>query len=77
MNVFDILVIGGGPIGLACGIEAEKAGLSYVIIEKRDACKQPLQLSSKYDFLFNCRKAGDRKCSFHVVKSKAEATRSG
>lgn len=30
----DILIIGGGPIGLACGIEAQAAGLSYVIIEK-------------------------------------------
>jgi thioredoxin reductase (NADPH) len=31
---YDIIIIGGGPIGMACGIEAEKAGLSYVIIEK-------------------------------------------
>ncbi|MDF3076561.1 MAG: hypothetical protein K0S09_450 [Sphingobacteriaceae bacterium] len=31
---FDVLIIGGGPIGLACGIAAQKAGLSYVIIEK-------------------------------------------
>lgn len=31
---YDILIIGGGPIGLACGIEAQKAGKSYVIIEK-------------------------------------------
>lgn len=31
---YDILIIGGGPIGLACGIEAKKAGLSYLIIEK-------------------------------------------
>ena len=30
----DILIIGAGPIGLACGIEAKKAGLSYVIVEK-------------------------------------------
>ncbi|WP_207427514.1 YpdA family putative bacillithiol disulfide reductase [Pedobacter sp. SYSU D00535] len=30
----DVLIIGAGPIGLACGIEALKAGLSYVIIEK-------------------------------------------
>ena len=30
----DILIVGAGPIGLACGIEAEKAGLSYVIIDK-------------------------------------------
>lgn len=31
---YDILIIGAGPIGLACGIEAQKAGKSYVIIEK-------------------------------------------
>lgn len=30
----DLVIIGAGPIGLACGIEAEKAGLSYTIIEK-------------------------------------------
>lgn len=30
----DVLVVGAGPIGLACGIEAEKAGLSYVIVDK-------------------------------------------
>ena len=30
----DILIIGAGPIGLACGIEASKAGLSHVIIDK-------------------------------------------
>jgi thioredoxin reductase (NADPH) len=36
MNVekFDIIIIGGGPIGLACGIEAQKANLSYLILEK-------------------------------------------
>ncbi|MDX5482771.1 MAG: YpdA family putative bacillithiol disulfide reductase [Hymenobacteraceae bacterium] len=33
-DIVDILIVGGGPIGLACGIEAKKAGLSYVIIEK-------------------------------------------
>jgi thioredoxin reductase (NADPH) len=30
----DVIIIGGGPIGLACGIAAKKAGLSYLIIEK-------------------------------------------
>jgi thioredoxin reductase (NADPH) len=34
MEKYDIIIIGGGPIGLACGIEAEKAGLSHVILEK-------------------------------------------
>ena len=34
MMEYDIIIIGGGPIGMVCGIEATKAGLSYVIIEK-------------------------------------------
>lgn len=34
MKSFDIIIIGGGPIGLACGIKAKEAGLSYLIIEK-------------------------------------------
>jgi thioredoxin reductase (NADPH) len=34
MQTFDVIIIGGGPIGLACGLEAKKAGLSYLILEK-------------------------------------------
>lgn len=30
----DIIIIGGGPIGLACGIAAREQGLSYLILEK-------------------------------------------
>ena len=30
----DVIIIGGGPIGLACGVEAKKAGLDYIILEK-------------------------------------------
>jgi thioredoxin reductase (NADPH) len=33
-ELFDIIIIGGGPIGLACGLEAKKAGLNYLILEK-------------------------------------------
>lgn len=33
-NNYDLVIIGAGPIGLACGIAAQKVGLSYVIIEK-------------------------------------------
>src|SRR5690242_18335396 len=33
-ELYDVVIIGGGPIGLACGIRAKKAGLKYVIIEK-------------------------------------------
>jgi thioredoxin reductase (NADPH) len=31
---FDIIIIGGGPIGLACALEAKQKGLRYIIIEK-------------------------------------------
>lgn len=33
-NEFDIIIIGGGPIGIACGLEANKKNLSYLILEK-------------------------------------------
>ena len=31
---YDIIIVGGGPIGIACALEARKAGLSYLILEK-------------------------------------------
>jgi thioredoxin reductase (NADPH) len=31
---FKIAIIGAGPIGLACALSAQKAGLSYVVLEK-------------------------------------------
>ncbi len=34
MDENDVIRIGAGPIGLACGIEAKKVGLRYVILEK-------------------------------------------
>ncbi|MFI5156523.1 MAG: YpdA family putative bacillithiol disulfide reductase [Chitinophagales bacterium] len=30
----NLIIIGGGPIGIACGLAAKKAGLDYLIIEK-------------------------------------------
>ncbi len=33
-NLIDILIVGAGPIGIACGIEAKKNNLSHIIIEK-------------------------------------------
>src|ERR1700761_2898146 len=31
---YQLIIIGGGPIGIACALEARKAGLSYLILEK-------------------------------------------
>jgi thioredoxin reductase (NADPH) len=34
MEKYDIAIIGAGPIGLACGIEASKSNLSHIIMDK-------------------------------------------
>ncbi len=34
MKKLELLIIGAGPIGLACGIEAQKKNLNYLIVEK-------------------------------------------
>jgi len=34
----DVLIIGGGPIGIACALECRKKGLDYVVLEKGALC---------------------------------------
>ncbi|MEO8116224.1 MAG: YpdA family putative bacillithiol disulfide reductase [Bacteroidota bacterium] len=34
MEKYDVIIIGAGPIGIACGIAAKNASLHYLIIEK-------------------------------------------
>ncbi|HYF30881.1 MAG TPA: YpdA family putative bacillithiol disulfide reductase [Chitinophagaceae bacterium] len=34
MEQYTIIIVGGGPIGLACALEAKKAGLDYLVLEK-------------------------------------------
>lgn len=33
-QILDVLIVGAGPIGLACGIECQAKGLDYLIVEK-------------------------------------------
>src|SRR5450432_68559 len=33
-ELLDLIIIGGGPIGLACALEAKIKGLNYIILEK-------------------------------------------
>lgn len=33
-TLYDLIIVGGGPIGISCALEAKKAGLSYLILEK-------------------------------------------
>lgn len=33
-NHYPVIIVGGGPIGLACALEAERYGLKYLVLEK-------------------------------------------
>jgi thioredoxin reductase (NADPH) len=37
-QTFDLLVVGAGPTGLACSIEAQKAGFRTVVVDKGCVC---------------------------------------
>jgi thioredoxin reductase (NADPH) len=37
-DIFDLLVVGAGPTGLACAIEAQKTGLRVVVVDKGCVC---------------------------------------
>lgn len=34
LNTYDLIIVGCGPIGIACALEAKKRNLTYLIIEK-------------------------------------------
>ena len=47
---FDVLVVGAGPTGLACAIEAQKAGLRTVLIDKGCLCNSLFHYPSGMTF---------------------------
>ncbi|MEX0746896.1 MAG: YpdA family putative bacillithiol disulfide reductase, partial [Rhodothermales bacterium] len=46
----DVVVIGAGPVGLACAIEAARAGLSAVVIEKGGLVNSLLRYPIRMEF---------------------------
>jgi thioredoxin reductase (NADPH) len=47
---FDLLIVGAGPNGLSCAIEAKKAGLRAVVIEKGCLCNSIFHFPSHMTF---------------------------
>jgi len=56
VTIVDIVIIGGGPIGIACGLEAKKNGLSYLIIEKGCIVNSLYNYPSKMQFFSSSEK---------------------
>ncbi len=48
--IFDLLVVGAGPTGLACAIEAQKAGLRAVLVDKGCVCNSLFHYPSHMTF---------------------------
>jgi thioredoxin reductase (NADPH) len=49
-TVYDLLVIGAGPTGLACAIEAQRAGLRAVLVDKGCVCNSLYHYPSHMTF---------------------------
>ncbi|HEY3703815.1 MAG TPA: YpdA family putative bacillithiol disulfide reductase [Terracidiphilus sp.] len=49
-TLFDVLVIGAGPTGLSCAIEAQRAGLRVVLVDKGCVCNSLFHYPSHMTF---------------------------
>jgi thioredoxin reductase (NADPH) len=49
-DIFDLLVVGAGPTGMACAIEAQKAGLRVVMADKGCVCNSLFHYPSHMTF---------------------------
>src|SRR5580698_8866826 len=49
-EIFDVLVIGAGPTGMACAIEAQRAGLRSVMVDKGCLCNSLFHYPSHMTF---------------------------
>src|SRR5271163_4372906 len=47
---FDVLVVGAGPTGMACAIEAQRAGLRSVMVDKGCLCNSLFHYPSNMTF---------------------------
>ena len=49
-EVYDLLVVGAGPTGLACAIEAQKVGLRAVVVDKGCLCNSLFHYPAQMTF---------------------------
>lgn len=74
MKKLDLLIIGGGPIGLACGVEAQRAGLNYLIVEKGVLTNSIFNYPSNMTFFSTSEKLEMAGIPFMSVSNKPNRT---
>jgi len=70
MQNFDLVIIGGGPIGIACGLEAKKNGVSYLIIEKGPIVNSLFNYPSNMQFFSSSEKLEIDEIPFISIEAK-------
>jgi len=74
MEKLDVLIIGGGPIGLACGVEAHRAGLNYLIVEKGVLTNSIFNYPSNMTFFSTSEKLEMAGIPFMSISNKPNRT---
>lgn len=49
-SVYDIVIVGAGPIGLAATCAAQDAGLDYLLLDKAGLCQTIVEWAPRQDF---------------------------
>lgn len=68
---FEIVVIGGGPNGLACGIEAAKRGLKVIVLEKGTIAESIRRYPKQMTFFSTADNIAIGNIPFAIDKPKA------
>jgi len=68
---YDVIIVGGGPIGLACALEAKQANLNYLILEKGCLVNSLYNYPQNMTFFFFLGTTGDWGYPFCDNQSKA------
>jgi thioredoxin reductase (NADPH) len=70
MASYDLIIVGGGPIGIACGLEAQKNKLRYLIIEKGAIVNSLFNYPSNMQFFSSSEKLEIDDIPFISIESK-------
>ncbi len=73
---YDIICIGAGPTGLATAIEAVRAGMKALVIDKGSLCNSIFHYPANMVFFTTPELSGNRRSAPHQPFGEANACRS-
>ena len=73
MRIRDVIIVGGGPAGLAAAIAAKKAGLDHLVLEKGALVNSLLHYPTQHGVLHDAGAARDRRAAVRQPVREADA----